>query len=66
MYRMIAKVYTQEGLMSTKRTTICIVDMTCSSCEARVTKTLMALEGVVSRVAVQISNMMTARRRFKL
>jgi len=34
--------------VSVKKTTIFIVDMTCSSCEARVTKTLMALEGVIS------------------
>ncbi|MDP2792188.1 MAG: heavy-metal-associated domain-containing protein, partial [Rectinemataceae bacterium] len=34
--------------MSVKKTTVFIVDMTCSSCEARVTKTLTTLEGVIS------------------
>ena len=38
--------------MSTKKTTIFVVDMTCSSCEARISKTVKALDGVA---AVQVS-----------
>ncbi|HWR10448.1 MAG TPA: sulfite exporter TauE/SafE family protein [Rectinemataceae bacterium] len=42
------KLSPQEGAKSMKKATIFIVDMTCSSCEARVARTLADLDGVIS------------------